>query len=210
MRAASCDNESLVFSNASTMRSPLTKASTTQSQRIPALRNNPICVEVSASCVTRGRSGCQPPRLRAVVERSWQGAEAASALGQGWLVGAGRFELPTPGPPDRCANRAALRSDVWSGYTPWRTETSRSAVGQDLGVSARKLPLDAGEDAAAGLEFVQQRGERVAIELRLPLSPDAYRACGRGFARLPRRHRGFPARRGAAPTSPLERAAAVP
>ena len=26
------------------------------------------------------------------------------------LVGAGRFELPTPGPPDRCANRAALRS----------------------------------------------------------------------------------------------------
>jgi hypothetical protein len=28
------------------------------------------------------------------------------------LVGAGRFELPTPGPPDRCANRAALRSDV--------------------------------------------------------------------------------------------------
>ena len=28
------------------------------------------------------------------------------------MVGAGRFELPTPGPPDRCANRAALRSDV--------------------------------------------------------------------------------------------------
>ena len=26
------------------------------------------------------------------------------------MVGAGRFELPTPGPPDRCANRAALRS----------------------------------------------------------------------------------------------------
>ena len=31
---------------------------------------------------------------------------------KGMLVGAGRFELPTPGPPDRCANRAALRSDV--------------------------------------------------------------------------------------------------
>ena len=33
----------------------------------------------------------------------------------GWwgkVVGAGRFELPTPGPPDRCANRAALRSDI--------------------------------------------------------------------------------------------------
>src|SRR6516162_10271098 len=30
----------------------------------------------------------------------------------GKMVGAGRFELPTPGPPDRCANRAALRSDV--------------------------------------------------------------------------------------------------
>ena len=29
----------------------------------------------------------------------------------GKMVGAGRFELPTPGPPDRCANRAALRSD---------------------------------------------------------------------------------------------------
>jgi hypothetical protein len=28
------------------------------------------------------------------------------------LVGAARFELATPGPPDRCANRAALRSDA--------------------------------------------------------------------------------------------------
>jgi hypothetical protein len=27
------------------------------------------------------------------------------------LVGAGRFELPTPSPPDWCANQAALRSD---------------------------------------------------------------------------------------------------
>ena len=26
------------------------------------------------------------------------------------LVGAGRFELPTPSPPDWCANQAALRS----------------------------------------------------------------------------------------------------
>ena len=32
------------------------------------------------------------------------------------MVGAGRFELPTPGPPDRCANRAALRSDVGNQY----------------------------------------------------------------------------------------------
>jgi hypothetical protein len=75
MRAASCDNESRDFSNASTTPSPLTKASTTQSQRISALRNNHICVEtvapgaivspssrdmageVSEPRVTRGRRG---------------------------------------------------------------------------------------------------------------------------------------------------------
>ena len=28
-----------------------------------------------------------------------------------WLVGAPRFELGTPSPPDWCANRAALRSE---------------------------------------------------------------------------------------------------
>src|SRR5215470_20165961 len=28
-----------------------------------------------------------------------------------YLVGAGRFELPTPSPPDWCANQAALRSE---------------------------------------------------------------------------------------------------
>jgi hypothetical protein len=30
------------------------------------------------------------------------------------LVGAGRFELPTPSPPDWCANQAALRSELFS------------------------------------------------------------------------------------------------
>jgi hypothetical protein len=32
------------------------------------------------------------------------------------MVGAGRFELPTPSPPDWCANRAALRSDLRNVY----------------------------------------------------------------------------------------------
>ena len=32
-----------------------------------------------------------------------------------YLVGAGRFELPTPSPPDWCANQAALRSDIAHG-----------------------------------------------------------------------------------------------
>src|SRR5439155_25883965 len=33
------------------------------------------------------------------------------------LVGAGRFELPTPSPPDWCANQAALRSEPLASTT---------------------------------------------------------------------------------------------
>jgi hypothetical protein len=46
--------------------------------------------------------------------RSWQRnvGRGQGLIFKAKLVGAGRFELPTPGPPDRCANRAALRSDV--------------------------------------------------------------------------------------------------
>src|SRR5262249_40205760 len=35
------------------------------------------------------------------------------------LVGAARFELATPSPPDWCANRAALRSETVSDYSDW-------------------------------------------------------------------------------------------
>ena len=35
------------------------------------------------------------------------------------LVGAPRFELGTPSPPDWCANRAALRSEAVSDYSDW-------------------------------------------------------------------------------------------
>ncbi len=33
------------------------------------------------------------------------------------MVGAPRFELGTPSPPDWCANRAALRSDGGADYS---------------------------------------------------------------------------------------------
>ena len=49
------------------------------------------CMEVSAGTST-GR-------------REWRRSKGVK------MVGAGRFELPTPGPPDRCANQATLRSE---------------------------------------------------------------------------------------------------
>ena len=51
----------------------------------------------------------------------------------GKLVGAGRFELPTPGPPDRCANRAALRSDVGN-------QAFRHGLGKHKSGIAARLP----------------------------------------------------------------------
>ena len=48
------------------------------------------------------------------------------------MVGAGRFELPTPGPPDRCANRAALRSDVGNqGLAAYR-DKHKSGIAHQL------------------------------------------------------------------------------
>jgi hypothetical protein len=42
------------------------------------------------------------------------------AIGLEFLVGAPRFELGTPSPPDWCANRAALRSEPDSDYNGQR------------------------------------------------------------------------------------------
>ena len=48
------------------------------------------------------------------------------------MVGAGRFELPTPGPPDRCANRAALRSDVGNQGLAAYTNKHKSGIAHRL------------------------------------------------------------------------------
>lgn len=53
------------------------------------------------------------------------------------MVGAGRFELPTPSPPDWCANRAALRSDEENPLNigPWCPYRFRpqNSIAQDRG-----------------------------------------------------------------------------
>ena len=53
--------------------------------------------------------GGGPPRSNS--RRQTGAARPQDAIcGELLLVGAGRFELPTPSPPDWCANQAALRS----------------------------------------------------------------------------------------------------
>ncbi len=55
-------------------------------------------------------AACPALWLAGGLQLSIVGVASFAVIGK--LVGAGRFELPTPGPPDRCANRAALRSDL--------------------------------------------------------------------------------------------------
>jgi hypothetical protein len=49
-------------------------------------------------------------RAAALLRRCRRSAPGACRHVQEAMVGAGRFELPTPSPPDWCANQAALRS----------------------------------------------------------------------------------------------------
>ena len=75
------------------------------------------------------------------------------------MVGAERFELSTPGPPDRCANRAALRSDA--GLSASWIYTLRRAR---QGVATRLwLLLRCAKNGAAGLDLFKHLAERVRI-----------------------------------------------
>ena len=75
------------------------------------------------------------------------------------MVGAGRFELPTPGPPDRCANRAALRSEA--------SMQGRLHITLGLAKQAPRALLILGRDKnpAADLDLVDQSTERTHIDL---------------------------------------------
>src|SRR5690242_7868525 len=79
------------------------------------------------------------------------------------MVGAGRFELPTPGPPDRCANRAALRSEAKPfeqiGYTRSGCRNKQRAQ------TCLSLFLGGNQDAAADLDLIDQSTERTHIDL---------------------------------------------
>jgi hypothetical protein len=68
------------------------------------------------------------------------------------MVGAGRFELPTPGPPDRCANRAALRSEA---FLQGELDIHAQPV-ETSGERPLILFLGRGQDLAASLDLVDQ------------------------------------------------------
>jgi hypothetical protein len=76
------------------------------------------------------------------------------------MVGAGRFELRTPGPPDRCANRAALRSDALSGL-PWIIFTVRPST-QAMSRLDRAIPWPE-HDSGTGLELIEKRPELLRV-----------------------------------------------
>ena len=59
-----------------------------------------------------------PPRLDITIPAYNVGAnipQTLHSIARGVVVGAPRFELGTPSPPDWCANRAALRSEIAAG-----------------------------------------------------------------------------------------------
>ena len=55
------------------------------------------------------------------------------------MVGAARFELATPSPPDWCANRAALRSDEGAHYRERAFAAQYSCAAADLAPLARRI-----------------------------------------------------------------------
>ena len=62
------------------------------------------------------------------------------------MVGARGFEPPTPCPPDKCANRAALRSDTpWGDVPVGKIGLSRKPERE----SGTRIGLPAGEAANA-------------------------------------------------------------
>src|SRR5262245_20197323 len=80
------------------------------------------------------------------------------------MVGAARFELATPGPPDRCANRAALRSDAaMIGRVIYTLEAAKQAVARGL-----RLLFGGGQNPATGLELVEKGAECLGIWLWHP------------------------------------------
>ena len=72
------------------------------------------------------------------------------------MVGAGRFELPTPGPPDRCANRAALRSEA---VLPVRLHIHGAASETRHQVEGLWLLLGGGKDPATGLDLFENAAQ---------------------------------------------------
>src|SRR5581483_4709759 len=82
------------------------------------------------------------------------------------LVGAARFELATPSPPDWCANRAALRSDAArTSTTPARGrqgDRSRSTggAGRIAGPAAPASDAAPAEPAAPALPAMPARQSR--------------------------------------------------
>src|SRR5712691_10231965 len=73
---------------------------------------------------------------RAIAGKSASGYFRKVMFGMSWdLVGAPRFELGTPSPPDWCANRAALRSAKSVGAKLYAGEAARARASRrpDIG-----------------------------------------------------------------------------
>src|ERR1051326_3446017 len=66
--------------------------------------------------------GCDEPQVSFPRRRPACGSDCVfvapeEIIERASLVGAARFELATPSPPDWCANRAALRSELAADYS---------------------------------------------------------------------------------------------
>jgi hypothetical protein len=84
-------------------------------------------------------------------------------VGTGLMVGAGRFELPTPSPPDWCANQAALRSDgapVLHGS--WRLVNGTAAADRGRSYRIELVWLSAEGECAAGRLIAMLSGATIA------------------------------------------------
>jgi hypothetical protein len=72
---------------------------------------------VNGALLVEGNAVRRPPQqLIGKLRRGLFSTAEMFAIRLEFLVGAPRFELGTPSPPDWCANRAALRSEPGSDY----------------------------------------------------------------------------------------------
>ena len=88
------------------------------------------------------------------------------------MVGAGRFELPTPSPPDWCANQAALRSArprlAMRRHHGQRQSLAKSAKQLVEAVNARRQPDDFAARPARARALPPRKGPRRASDRARP------------------------------------------
>src|SRR5262249_46101054 len=126
-------------------------------------------------CVPAPNQHCVGGRVERIAVSAARRMSLAEVKLSREMVGAGRFELPTPGPPDRCANRAALRSDggnqaLRRGTGKHKSKTAKKEGGRRLASASRWRGFAFAKKRQAGKRREPRGAERATRQKRKRLA----------------------------------------